>query len=169
MDLDISAGVTRLLEALRAELHQYGEMLSRLDQQQEHVLERAADEVVRSVAAVNEQATVLREVRTRRQAVQTEMARALQLGEEAEFEKLLPALPAPQRFGVEALVRENNDLLTRVQQRARQNHLLLTRSVELMQRFLQTLVPAAAPAVYTDSGSLQPAAAQPPPFYEAVG
>ena len=33
-------------------------------------------------------------------------------------------------------MRENNELLVRVQQRARQNHLLLSRSVEMMQRFI---------------------------------
>ncbi len=56
---------------------------------------------------------------------------------------LIPLLPADYRPLVQALVDENNELLVRVRQRARQNHLLLSRSVELMQGLLNTLLPVA--------------------------
>mgnify|MGYP003383701375 CR=1 FL=1 len=60
-------------------------------------------------------------------------------------------LPEP----VAALVQENNELLTRVQQRSRQNHVLLARSVELMSRVIQTLIPGGGSPVYTRRGNRQ--------------
>ena len=52
------------------------------------------------------------------------------------FAEIIPQLPEAYRPLIESLVDENNSLLQRVQQRARQNHLVLSRSVELMQDFL---------------------------------
>jgi flagellar biosynthesis/type III secretory pathway chaperone len=70
---------------------------------------------------------------------------------------------------VEALVRENNELLIRVQQRARQNHLLLSRSLELMQQFIHALVPASLPTTYDGAGQVSSAHRPNQPLYEAVG
>jgi len=61
--------------------------------------------------------------------------------EDITFASLVPQLPPDYRPLVGALVEENNHLLVRVQQRARQNHLLLSRSLEMMQSFLNTLMP----------------------------
>ncbi len=48
---------------------------------------------------------------------------------------------------MQALVQENNELLVRVQQRARQNHLLLLRSLELMQKLINSLFPGSRPGL----------------------
>ena len=61
----------------------------------------------------------------------------------AAFADLIPLLPADYRPLLQALVEENNELLVRVRQRARQNHLMLRRSVELMQELLNTLAAVA--------------------------
>ncbi|MDB6035619.1 MAG: FlgN [Verrucomicrobiales bacterium] len=159
----------KLVEALRQELREYGEMLALLDQQREHVIARNGTEVIQAVAAINQQAETIRMARTLREQAQQEVARALQKANDSSITALLPFLPENQRFTVSALMRENNDLMARVQQRARQNHLLLSRSLELMQRFINTLVPAASPATYTGTGQIQPRAVPPQPIYEAIG
>ena len=64
---------------------------------------------------------------------------------------------------------ENNSLLVRLQQRARQNHLLLSRSVELLQRFMSTLLPVLNPRVYTEAGTVMPKPVVVQSLYEAVG
>ena len=88
---------------------------------------------------------------------------------DAPIASLNQHLPPSYRPLVEALLRENNELLVRVQQRARQNHLLLSRSLELMQRFITTLFPSRDTQVYDDHGH-RPLRAQPlRPLYEAVG
>jgi hypothetical protein len=88
---------------------------------------------------------------------------------EASFAALTPCAPAHYQPLLKALVEENNQLLMRVQQRARQNHLLLSRSLELMQNFLSTMFPAARATAYTGEGTLFSTALPNRPLYEAVG
>lgn len=144
-------------------------MLALLDQQREHVITRNGNEVLQTVAAINQQADVIKTARLRRETSQQELARAFQKTEDTPLNALLPLLPEGPRFAITSLMRENNDLMARVQQRARQNHLLLSRSLELMQRFINALMPAAPPSTYTGAGQLH---AQPLPaqtLYEAIG
>jgi flagellar biosynthesis/type III secretory pathway chaperone len=69
--------------------------------------------------------------------------------------ELLPVLPEPYQPLVSALVDENNDLLVRVQQRARQNHLLMARSIQLMQEFLGALVSDRTGPTYGHHGAVR--------------
>jgi flagellar biosynthesis/type III secretory pathway chaperone len=159
----------RLIEALRQELREYGEMLALLDQQRDHVIARKGTEVLPAVTAINHQAEMIKTARTSREQAHQAIAASLQKQNESSISALLPLLPESQRFTVSALMRENNDLIARVQQRARQNHLLLSRSLELMQRFINNLVPTAPPATYTGAGQLQSRAIPTQTLYEAIG
>ena len=165
----ISNLILELIEKLRDELHQYGEMLALLEQQQESVLSRAAEEVLRSVGAINEQMGRMQAARAARGACQGEIARQLQKPADETFASLVPLLPEKYRVAVETLVRENNELLVRVQQRARQNHLLLSRSLQMMQQFMNSLMPAAAPTTYNGQGALQTGVKPAQLIYEGVG
>jgi flagellar biosynthesis/type III secretory pathway chaperone len=82
---------------------------------------------------------------------------------------LIPCLPADYRPLVAALVDENNHLLVRVRQRARQNHVLLRRSVELMRELLRTLFPARQTSVYNGHGQKRVPALDTRSLYNAVG
>jgi len=66
-------------------------------------------------------------------------------------------------------VNENNELLIRVQQRARQNHLLLSHCVELMQQLINSIFPGVSPTTYNGSGHVSAAIIHPQPLYQAVG
>lgn len=158
-----------LIETLRHELQQYGEMLALLDREQELVVQRASQELFDTVSAIQVQAKAIQDARAVREGARAELARALGQDAELGFEGLIPLIPAEYRPLTEALVRENNQLLFRVQQRARQNHLLLTRSLELMQRFLGTLFPSRDSQVYDDRGTRPVWAPTVRPLYEAVG
>ena len=157
-----------LIATLRDELTHYGEMLALLDRQQETVVNRMADEMFAATAAIQSQSKVIQEVRSRREAAQRVVARELCVAETSTFVELTPLLPPDYRPLITSLVEENNDLLRQIQNRARQNHLVLSRSVELMRQFINTLAPAASVRTYTDRGSRTdiPAGA---PLYEAVG
>ena len=87
----------------------------------------------------------------------------------AVFTEMLPLLPSHYRPLIQALVQENNELLVRVQQRARQNQLLLSHAVELMQRFINAILPGASPATYDGAGRLPANSLMPNSLYEAVG
>ena len=59
-------------------------------------------------------------------------------------------------------------LLQRIQHRARQNFLLLRRSMELLDQFISSFAPALTP-VYDGTGSLQGGHGSGAALYEAVG
>lgn len=158
-----------LIAALRDELQQYGEMLTLLDREQELVVQRASQDLFEAVNAIQNQAGVIQRARNFREVRRQEVAIAAGLPADTSFTALLPQLPADYQPLVQALVRENNQLLVRVQQRARQNHLLLSRSLELMQRFMSMLFPSRDSQVYDDHGQ-RPSWAPPlHSLYEAVG
>jgi flagellar biosynthesis/type III secretory pathway chaperone len=161
--------LNNLIESLREELKQYGELLALLDQQQEKVLLRQTQDLLQTVAAVNTQSIAIRAARLEREQYQRNLARHLGMPESASFAVLIPALPADYRPLVQALVQENNELLVRVQQRARQNHLFLGRALELMQRFITSLCPAHGTPTYSDAGGLLMPGLSPQSLYDAVG
>lgn len=161
--------LSNLIEALREELKQYGEMLALLDQQQQLVRHREAADLNNNVNCVNAQAGVIAAARQEREQRQRHLARLLQLPENSTFTVLIPLLPADYRPLLDALVRENNELLVRVQQRARKNHLLLSHCVELMQQLINSIFPAVSPTTYNGSGHIPAAAVPPRPVYQAVG
>lgn len=161
--------LSNLIEALREELKQYGEMLALLDQQQQLVVHRQIAELPENVTSVNAQAGVIAAARQEREQRQRHLARLLKLPETSAFAILIPLLPADYRPLVDALVSENNELLVRVQQRARQNHLMLSHCVELMQQLINSIFPAVSPTTYDGTGHVPMAAVPPQPLYQAVG
>lgn len=161
--------IQNLIEALREELKQYGEMLALLETQQHLVIHRQTEDLLRNVTDVNAQVEAIQAARREREQQQRHVARHLALADDAGFAEITPRLPAVYQPLVQALVEENNELLTRVQQRVRQNHLLLSRAVELMQRFIGTLCPGSAPATYNETGRTLSVVQPPHLLYNAVG
>jgi hypothetical protein len=136
--------LSNLIEALRAELKQYGEMLALLDQQQS-AMQRQVTGLPENMDTVNSQAGVITAARQERERRQCHLARLLALPETSSIAVLIPLLPADYRPLVDALVHENNELLVRVQQRARQNHRLLSHCTGLMQQLINSICTVAQP------------------------
>jgi len=158
-----------LVSALREELGEYGEMLALLDRQQQQVIARAADEVFQSIGLIKSQGRAIQTARARREECRVQVAESLARKQDATFADLVPLLPADYRPLVVALVDENNSLLVRVRQRARQNHLLMSRTMELMQNLINTLFPSHETRVYNDQGAMNTRGLGLRPMYEAVG
>jgi hypothetical protein len=161
--------LSNLIEALREELKQYGEMLALLDHQQQLVARRQIAGLPDNLNCVHAQAGVIAAARQEREQRQRHLARLLALPETSGFTILIPLLPADYRPLVDALVQENNELLARVQQRARQNHLLLTDCAELMRQFINSIFPNGSATACDGGGHVPAAAVEPPPPFEAVG
>jgi hypothetical protein len=160
--------IQNLIAALREELQQYGEMLARLDEQQGQVTSRASGELLESTAAIEVQSAVLQETRRARSGRQREVARGYGLADDASLAEIISRLPGEFRPLVGALVQENNELLGRVHQRSRQNHILLCRSLELMSRLLGSLLPGGG-TVYTEKGGITGGAFPAHATYQAIG
>jgi hypothetical protein len=161
--------IEKLIGALRDEMQQYGEMLALLDQQQEQVKARSAENVFRSVSLIEAQASVIQAVRNQREECRQSVAKKANRPEAVSFSELIPLLPPDYRPLIKALVDENNQLLGRVRQRAHQNHILLRRSVELMEALITTLFSSLQTSVYNGNGSIDKHYSVMPSFYSCVG
>ncbi len=141
---------------------------SLLDQQQESAINRLADEMF-AATRNPEPGGHHAGSAPRPGTVPAPLARELCRVETSTFVEIIPLLPADYRPLMQSLVGENNSLLQRVQQRARQNHLVLSRSVELMQQFLGTLFRHAKPRSITNTADASRDTLPAPPLYEAIG
>lgn len=157
-----------LVDSLREELKEYGEMLALLDQQQEMVIHRQTQDLLQCVQGINSQVENITAARLEREQRQSVVSRHFGLADDTPFALLVPHLPGEYRPLVQALVEENNELLKRIQRRARQNHILLSRIVELMQRLFDPFIPGTRPSTYNDSGTMA-AAASNHSLYQAIG
>jgi len=158
-----------LVDSLREELKEYGEMLALLDQQQEMVMRRQTQDLLQCVQSINTQMENITAARREREQRQRDMARMFGMAEGTSFAMLVPRLPGEYRPLVQALVNENNELLKRIQRRARQNHLLLSRIVELMQRLFDPFFPNTQPTTYNDIGIVAGITVPKHSLYEAIG
>lgn len=158
----------KLIECLREELRQYGQMLVVLDEQQERIIQRHNRELLDATTAVNTQGSAIEQARQQRELVQRELARLLHAGDDTSLTHLVPRVPSDYRPLLNALIQENHYLLQRIQHRARQNFLLLRRSMELLDQFINSFAPALTP-VYDGTGSLHAGHGAGAALYEAVG
>jgi flagellar biosynthesis/type III secretory pathway chaperone len=165
----MSQSLQVLIESLRDELQNYGEMLALLERQKAHLIARAACEIFQSISLIKAQGAAILQARAHREECRRQTARECSQPDDCTFATLIPLLPADYQPLLQALVEENNELLARVRRRARQNHLMLRRSVELMQELLSSLLPSRRSSVYDGTGHRQTTLAAPRRLYEAVG
>src|SRR5271156_5859974 len=83
-----------LIDALRDELQNYGEMLALLDRQQEQLIARAASEVFQSISLIKAQGTAIQQSSARREECRRAVAQDCLQPQEAHFAVLIPLLPA---------------------------------------------------------------------------
>jgi flagellar biosynthesis/type III secretory pathway chaperone len=165
----MTENIANLASALRQELEHYGKMLALLESQQQEIGARHADAVYQSIAPIKLQGQAIQKARAHREACRALLAQSLQQPGELSFAKLSPLLPADCQPILAGLVRENNDLLARVRQRARQNHLQLNRSIELLQSLINSVFPTREPRVYNQRGSMKTRRPVQRLIYDAVG
>ncbi|MDP7010421.1 MAG: flagellar protein FlgN [Verrucomicrobiota bacterium] len=161
--------INRLIESLREEMTQYGELLALMQEQQELIINRQPQELLTNLNEVNSQMEKIAGARQARE--QARMTLAMQLGgtQETTFTEMTGQLPEEYRPLLEALVEEINALLQNVHKWLRQNHLLLKRSLDLMQDILQNVFPAqASPKTYGRQGAVSPVNPPPSTLYEGI-
>jgi hypothetical protein len=160
--------LTKIIEALRNEMQQYGEMLALLDHQQELVKMCGADDILHSIADISSQSQQIQAARETREACQQELAESLDQPEDTTFGALLPLVPEHYRPLISALLSENNELLERVRERAFENQSMLRRSLELMQRFITTLSTDTGTQTSESANTAVLAMEPASPLYEAI-
>ena len=157
-----------LIQTLRDELTQYGELLALLEQQLDLIVNRSAEGLFENLASINAHVPIIAGTRHKRDLLRKELAATLGHAATASFRVLTQSAPADYRPLLEALVSEINDLLGRAQTRLRQNHVLLRRSIDLMQQMITSLFPSAAGRTYNQAGSINKADAAESSIYELL-
>jgi CRP-like cAMP-binding protein len=152
----------QVIDSLRNELQQYGEMLALLEAQNKLVIQSEPSSVLISLATVEIQSATMEASRHDREKAQRQLAWVLGRPQSATFQDMLPLLPECYRPLVSALVDEIKELIVRVLERATENHKQLRQSLEMMERFIAVISSQAQSALLVGEQGLSGAESQPP-------
>ncbi len=150
----------QIIDALRAEMQEYGGLLNLFDQQQNAILNRNTDSIATMEQTIEAQLATLRARRGHRERLVT----ALTPDVEPHPTLLQSILLFPQAMRplIEALAAEVNRLIGRVRRRAQQNQMLLARTVEVTQELCERLKPGTVTRTYAPNGKMKIKAAAGP-------
>jgi len=166
----MNEALNNLIAALREELTQYGELLALMQEQQELIINRSANELLINLHDVNQQVEKIATHREARETARRTLVQAIGGTEDTTFKQMTALLPEEYQPLLDALVEEINQMLQNIQKWVRQNHLLLKRSLDLMQKIMHTIFPTsnAAAQTYGRGGSVNPIAPPPSTLYEGL-
>lgn len=148
-----------ITECLRNELQEYGALLGLFEEQQSNLLRRDANAVLNLATAIEERVHETQSNRDRRERAIVAFAAENGQAPSASLRQLLPYFPADVQPLLKALMDEINHLIHRIRRGARQNQLLLSRTVEAHDEALRSLRPDLYPKTYSRRGSVANAGA----------
>ena len=162
--------LNNLILTLREELTQYGEVLALMQEQQDLIINRAANELLINLNTVNEQMERVAHARDQRETSRLRLISVLGGTEETTFRQMTEMLPTEVQPLLNALVQEINQMLQNIQKWLRQNHMLLKRSLDLMQTIMKNIFPGAGAAAgtYGRAGQVSPVNPPPSSLYEGI-
>lgn len=141
-----------LVELLRHEVQEYGGLFNLLDRQQHEIFQRDPQQVLDTNDEIERYMADMGGLRQRREQLVREMARACGADEEQPLSKMLPYFPDFMRPMLQALVEEINHMIRRTRQKARQNFMLLSRTMEITHQTMQALQPDNYNKTYSKKG-----------------
>ena len=144
-----------ITECLRNELQEYGALLALFEEQQANLLRRDADLVAALALSIEEQARATHSSRERREQCVHAFAVKCGCAPDASLRQMLPHFPAEVQPLLNALIDEINHLIHRIRRDARQNQMLLSRTIEAHDEALRTLMPDTFKTrTYSERGSV---------------
>jgi hypothetical protein len=158
-----------LAQCLRDEVQEYGGLLRLFEEQQDCVFRRDADQLLQLIELIRTATESAGAARGRREECASAYAVECGRGADSTLRALLPCVDGQAQPLIEALIDEVNRLIHRVRKLARQNHLLLARTVELQQGLLRQFYPGAFTPTYSAHGRVALAAGAPVAAYQAAG
>ena len=167
----MNEALNNLIAALREEMTQYGELLALMQEQQELIIKRSANELLINLHDVNQQVEkITAHKNEQREAARRALVQSVGGTEDTTFKQMTALLPEEYQPLLNALVEEINQLLQRIQTWVKQNHLLLKRSLDLMSKIMHTIFPtsSAAAQTYGRGGTVSPIAPPPSTLYEGL-
>jgi flagellar biosynthesis/type III secretory pathway chaperone len=159
----------QVADCLRDEVQEYGDMLRLFEEQQECVFNRDPGRLLQLIEVTKDASQRAEDARRRREQCVSTFAAGMGHTAESTLRSLLPSIDDEARPLLQALIDEVNRLIHRVRRVTRQNHLLLSRTVQLHQGLLRQFYPGAFTSTYSALGRLSMAPAAPLPAYRATG
>lgn len=142
MNKDLNQGDWEpLLALLREEVQEYGGLYNLLDRQQKEVFDRNPDSVMATNVEVEKYMGEMGLLRERREEQVVLMATRFGCNKDLSLTNMLDYFPDYIRPLLKALIDEVNDMVRRTRRKARQNFLLLSRTMELTQEAISSLQP----------------------------
>ena len=152
----MTTGWESVVDALRDELQEYGGLLNLFEDQQTAILQRRPEEVLAVTVSIEEQLKTINERRSYREELVRKSSRAVvKTSSDGLVREVIGYFPEAVRSLANALVDEVNNLLIRTKRRARQNQMLLVRSIEVSQAILRMLDPEVVTSTYSHKGKLR--------------
>ena len=121
--------INRLIESLREEMTQYGELLALMQEQQALILSQQSRELLANSNEVNGQMVNIKTARQAREKARVALATHLGAPQETTIRQITGYLPEEYRPLLAALVDEINALPQNVHVWLRQNDLMMKRSL----------------------------------------
>ncbi|MDP0499597.1 MAG: flagellar export chaperone FlgN [Verrucomicrobiota bacterium JB022] len=143
-----------LAAALRDEAQEYAWLLSLLEQQQKGILEQNYAEFPELTHSIEEQLRTTAEKRGSRESLAQQLRRQLGMDERAPLREIVQLVQGPAHGMFDELLKELRSLTERLQNRSRQNKLLLARANELSRELLSYLQPTQSQTTYNQRGYL---------------
>ena len=143
-----------LVELLRYEVQEYGGLYNLLVRQQQEIFKRDPQQVLDTNAEIESYMADMGNLREQREGCVRQMARAFGADEQLPLSKLLHCFPEFARPMLQALVDEINQMIRRTRQKARQNFMLLSRTMEMTHETFKALQPENYNKVYTKKGKV---------------
>jgi flagellar biosynthesis/type III secretory pathway chaperone len=156
-------------ECLRDEVQEYGGLLRLFEEQQECVFKRTPSHLLELIETIKDATQRAEDARRRREECVRAFATGLGRTADVTLRSLLPSVDDEAQPLLQALIDEVNRLIHRVRRITRQNHLLLSRTVQLHQGLLRQFYPGAFTPTYSARGRVSMAPAAPMPAYHAAG
>lgn len=143
-----------LVELLRHEVQEYGGLYNLLERQQKEIFQRDPEQVMKTNEEIEHYLTDMGGLRERREELVRQMARARKADEEQPLSKLLHCFPDFMQPMLQALVDEINQMIRRTRHKARQNQMLLSRTMELNHELMRSLQPDNYNKTYSKQGKV---------------
>lgn len=143
-----------LVDLLRHEVQEYGGLYNLLERQQGEIFQRDPQLVLDTNSEIESYMSAMGSLRDQRETLVREMARGCGADEEQPLSKLLVHFPDFMQPMLQALVDEINAMIRRTRQKARQNFMLLSRTMEINHETMQRLQPGNYNRTYSKKGRI---------------
>ena len=143
-----------LVDLLREEVQEYGGLYNLLDRQQNEIFNREPELVLHTNVDIESHMAAMNTLRERREKQVKVMAERCDCDDTLTLTKMLPRFPDFIQPMLQALIDEVNAMVKRTRRKARQNYLLLSRTMEITQEALRMAEPDNFSKTYSRSGKV---------------